>query len=315
MNTRPFIIDCDTGCDDTLALLAALSSPEMKILGITSCNGNVPEKAVAKNNLDLMEYLGYEVTVTRGAYLPLLGNPDSNADADIHGVTGLGNITLPEAKKMKFSDEIASEFIYRMAKEYQGELEILVTGPLTNVAICVIEYPDFKDLVKHIYFMGGSTIGGNCNTTAEFNIWADPTAAHMVLTSGIPTSMVGLNVTNIALMYEEDEQELRDQCNKACTLAADVLDYMINRKNQDIRAARMHDPLALACALYPECLRMEKYYGDVETKGDFTKGHTAIDIYSKSDKEKNVDVAVAVDVVKFKKWLKERIMKTGEELR
>ena len=318
MGRRPFIIDCDTGTDDAVAIIAALGCEEMEILGITSVNGNVSECFTSENNLNLMEYLGYSIPVAHGAWLPLRGARNTNTDARIHGKTGLGNTVLPAAVHSRFHPVIAADFIYETAKRCNGELELLVTGPMTNIAIAILQYPDFPKYIKHLYFMGGSTVGGNVNTTAEFNIWVDPEALHVELFSGIPTTMVGLNVSNYAIMTEEDETRIRSFGTREAELCADLLLYMRNRTKFGDYAARMHDPLALAAAIYPECLRFEDYFGDTECTGTYTRGHTAIDIYRKSGKEPNVSVAVEVNVPKFIAWITEKIRiagSKGEELR
>ena len=209
MKKRPFIIDCDTGTDDAIAIVAALGCEEMEIVGITSVNGNVPESYTSRNNLNLIEYLGYHIPVCHGAILPLLGSKATEASAAIHGKTGLGSTELPEAEHSDFDPRIAAQFIYEEAVKRNGELELLVTGPITNIAVCLCEHPDLPDYIRHLYFMGGSTVGGNVNTTAEFNIWVDPEALHVVLQSGIPMTMVGLNVSNQTEMRPSEETLLR----------------------------------------------------------------------------------------------------------
>ena len=125
MSKRPFIIDCDTGTDDAIAILAAYGCPDMDILAITSVNGNVAEKYTSANNLNLVEYLGKETKVARGAALPLYTRGDYYSDT--HGSTGLGNCELPTAVKSSFIPETAPELIYKLACEH-GKIELLVTG-------------------------------------------------------------------------------------------------------------------------------------------------------------------------------------------
>ena len=313
MTRRPFIIDCDTGTDDTIAIIAALGCEEMEIVGITSVNGNVPESFTSRNNLNLMEYLGCEIPVTHGACLPLSGSKSAHASANIHGKTGLGSTELPEAEHTSFDPRIASQFIYEEAVKRNGELELLVTGPMTNIAICLCEHPDLPQYIKHLYFMGGSTVGGNVNTTAEFNIWVDPEALHVVFESGIPLTMVGLNVSNQTEMREEEAEILRSYGTREGDLIANLVVYMMNRHpERKIFGANMHDPLALASAMYPSCMSYEDFFGDTECMGSYTRGHTAIDVFRKMDRKSNVQVAVEVDVNDFRSWLLERIRISGE---
>lgn len=310
MKKRKFIIDCDTGTDDAIALVAALGCEEIDIIGITSVNGNVPEEYVAHNNLNLLAYLGYDIPVLRGAFLPLIGSSNTAADKTIHGKQGLGTIELAEAEK-DFDERIASQFIYEKAKEYDGELELLATGPMTNIAVSIIEHKDLIKYIKHIYFMGGSTNGGNVTGAAEYNIWVDPEAVHTVLHSGIPCTMTGLNVTNLAIMNETEEKKIRSYGTREGKLVADILHYQMHRDNLDYVGARMHDPSALAAALYPECMRSEKHYGDAETRGSYSRGFTYIDLKDKTENECNVEIVTEIDVDMFKEWLCEKIRIAG----
>lgn len=303
---RRMIIDCDTGTDDAIALLTAFGCEEIDLLGITSVNGNVREEYTSKNNLDICEYVGFDTPVCRGATLPLTSGY-RNASDITHGTTGLGSISIPSAEKKTFDKKIASEFLYEKALECNGELELLVIGPMTNIALCVIQYPDFPSLIKHLYFMGGSVYGGNVTTTAEFNIWADPEAAHTVFVSGIPMTMVGLDVTLKAIMTKEDIEQLRNNNTKASNLAADLLEFMAERFKKGGEDIVMHDALALAAAVYPECMQYREYWMDVETNGTYTRGHTHADVRNRSGNTPNVKVAMEVDVPSFRKWLVDKI--------
>lgn len=302
---RPFVIDCDTGTDDAIAVIAALGCEELAVRAITSVNGNVRERDTSRNNRNLMAHLGVEMEVAHGAVHPLY--PRGSYYSDTHGHTGLGSVILREAEEYPYSKEHAPELIYRIAREEQGSLELLVIGPMTNIAIALTIYPELKELVKHIWFMGGAVRGGNVTTTAEFNIWVDPAAAKLVLASGIPMTMVGLDVTEQAAMKREDEKRLRESGKKGALVAADILDYMLKRCAGGGEDALIHDALALASAVYPECLEFQPYFVDVECNGEYTAGHTAVDVRGRLGKTPNVDVAVRVDSPKFREWLCKKI--------
>ena len=227
MEKRPFIIDCDTGTDDAIAILAALGSDAIRVRALTSVNGNVNENFTSRNNRDLVGYLGVDVEVARGAKIPFY--PRAGYYDATHGSEGLGDVTLPSAENVPFTKETAPELIRRIAEEEEGRLELLVVGPMTNIAIALSMYPELKEKIRHIWFMGGAALGGNMTPTAEFNIWVDPVAAKLVIASGIPMTMVGLDVTLKAALNREDEQEIRSFGNKGAVLAADILDYMIRR--------------------------------------------------------------------------------------
>ncbi len=299
---RKFVFDCDTGTDDAIAIIAALGCPQIELLGITSVNGNVREEFVAQNNLNLCEYLGADIPVCRGAGYPLSSGFRNSSDMT-HGKTGLGSVILPTAATKTFDSRMSSAFLHEMADECGGELELLVTGPMTNIALALIQYPDFAEKIKHLWFMGGSVWGGNVTTTAEFNIWADPEAARVVFNSGIPLTMVGLDVTLKAIMTQDDVTALRLHNTKASLLTADLLDFMFERFAMGGENVIMHDALAVAAAVYRECMTFQQYWMDVETRGEYTRGHTFADFRDRTGNTPNVSAAMSVDVPMFRTWL------------
>lgn len=303
---RPFIIDCDTGTDDAIALIAALHLANLDLKAVTSVNGNVCEKYTSRNNLNLLAYLNHQdIEVCHGAKRPLVR--DSIYADNTHGKEGLGNIILPSASTM-FSSTIASEKIYELAKSNAGELEILALGPLTNIALCLINHPDVVALIKHLWFMGGAIYGGNSSPSAEFNIWVDPEAAKLVFNSSLSLTMVGLDVTLKAKMEKEDVLTLRQKASKDSILVADLLDYMFLRHSKGGEDALMHDALALAAAFNKDCLTYQRYYGDVEIKGEYTFGHTFFDTRNRYGHKPNIEVATAIDVKRFRRWLVDTIV-------
>ena len=313
MEKRPFIIDCDTGTDDAIAILAALYSPEVEVKAITSVNGNICERYVCRNNRNLTALLGKNVPVARGAVRPLLsGFVNEGHLDDTHGPTGFGTVQLPEAEQV-FDPRVASELIYETAVEEKGALELLVIGPMTNIALALVQHGDLAGLIRHIWFMGGAAVGGNVTPTAEFNIWVDPEAAKIVIGSGIPMTMVGLDVTTKAIMTREDADALRACGTPAGQVAADLLAYMFTRNHSGGEDALMHDALAFAAAVCPDCLTCRDYFVDVETHGQCAYGHTFVDQRGRSGKPANVSVALEVDVSMFRKWLVDTICRSAGE--
>lgn len=304
MENRKVILDCDTGVDDAIAIICALGAKELDILGITSVGGNVKEKYTSQNNLDLVTYLEKDVRVFHGASRPIV---DKSMDAsEVHGKKGLGDIKL-ETSSRSFEDMIASDFIYEQALLFKKKLEIVVTGPMTNIALSIIKHPDICKYVKHIYFMAGAINGGNVYKNNEFNAYFDPEALNIVLNSNIPLTMVGLDVTNRAILDEEDMDYIRSFDGKANELTANILDFMINRRNQDVRGARMHDGLALLSMIRPDCLKFKKYFVACELEGKYSRGHTFVDTRNSLNNKKNCRVAYDIDVDKFKKYMFELI--------
>ena len=308
---RKFVFDCDTGTDDAIAILCAAGCRNVKLLGITGVNGNVREEYVSKNNLDLCEYIGLDVPVCRGAAMPLYSGFHNSSDMT-HGKTGLGSVVIPDAKVKTFDRRIASRFLFETAKECGGELELFVTGPMTNIALAILQYPEFPELIRHIWFMGGAVWGGNVTTAAEFNIWADPEAAHVVFSSGIPMTMVGLDVTLKAIMTREDVSLLRANPSNASLFTADLLDFMFERhENRGGEDVIMHDALAVAAALCPECLTCTDYFVDVELRGTYTRGHTYADFRNRTGRKPNMSCAMTIDVPMFRSWLISMVNQCG----
>ncbi len=311
MGKRPFVIDCDTGTDDAIAIIAALCCDEIEVKAVTSVNGNVAHKYTSVNNLNLLEYLGKdEIPVAKGADKPLSGVTFKASNT--HGNTGMGDVQLPAAKYKTFDERVASELIYQLAKEEGGELELLVIGPMTNIAICCLEHEDLPKLIKHIWFMGGAVEGGNVTQTAEFNIWVDPLAAHIVCMSGIPLTMVGLDVTTKAAMTEKEAKELDECGSKESKLTAELLDFMFRRRDRGGEDALMHDAMALAAAVIPECFTLKDYFVDVEYEGRYTGGHTMVDMRGRYGKAPNCSVALRLDSERFIRWLTDTIKKSAD---
>ncbi len=309
MEKRRIIIDCDTGTDDAIAIAAILYLPEAKVEAITTVSGNVSVEYTSENSLNLVRYLGFDTPVSVGAWAPLKLHTEMCYAEETHGKAGLGDVTLPKSAD-EFTEETAVEMIYKKAVEANGELEIVAIGPLTNIAITMLLHPEVKQLIKHLWIMGGSIYGGNITPTAEFNMWCDPEAARMVLKSGIPCTLVGLDVTEKAVLDKSDIKKMRGLGTKAGDLIADILDFMDRRHKEGGEDLVMHDALAVAAAFCPECLTYKEFYMDVECEGRYTYGHTEMDIWGESGEEPNAQIAVGIDLEKFKEWL-HRVLKNS----
>jgi pyrimidine-specific ribonucleoside hydrolase len=309
MTKRPVIMDCDTGTDDAIAIIAALYSPELDLRAITTVVGNVELKYTSRNTLNLVRDLGFDTRVAVGAPKPYLRDEIIYSGNKTHGDTGLGTLVLPETDQ-PFYEKTAVETIYEEAVALGGELELIPTAPLTNIALAVSEHPDLKKLIKQIVFMGGAKIGGNVTTTAEFNIWADPEAAKVVFSSGIPMTMVGLDVTTKAILNRQDTDEIRAMGSKGAQITADLLDFMLKRNATGGEDALMHDALAVGVCINPALVKMAKYFVDCECSGKYTSGHTMVAATRMFRNEPNCFVAEELDVPAFKKWLKGSIARS-----
>jgi inosine-uridine nucleoside N-ribohydrolase len=268
------IIDTDPGVDDAFALLLAMRSPELKIEAITPVAGNVPLEITLPNALRMVEIAGRsDIPVAAGARTPLLRRLVTAAYA--HGENGLGGAVFPEPTTKPVS-EPAAEIIRQIIRKYPGEVTLITLGPLTNVAAALGSDSDLAGMVRGLVMMGGSLSGGNITPAAEFNVYVDPEAARVVFQSGIPITMVGLDVTRKTALTEDHVRQLTSGksavSQAAAKIARNAIDH--NRAQGFLVGPNMHDSLALTAFLDPSILKFEDYYVDVETNGELTAGQT-----------------------------------------
>src|SRR5437016_7789427 len=224
------VIDTDPGVDDALALLLAMRSPELKIEAITPVAGNVPLELSLPNALRMVEIAGRtDIPVAVGAKAPLLRRLVTAAYA--HGENGLGGAVFPEPK-IKQVAEPAAEFIRHIVRKYPREVTLITLGPLTNVATALNADPELAGMIKNLVMMGGSLSGGNITPAAEFNIYVDPEAARIVFQSGIPITMVGLDVTRKTALTETHVQKLESGQNPVSQAAAKIARNAIAHNRQ-----------------------------------------------------------------------------------
>lgn len=268
------IIDTDPGVDDALALLLAMRSPELKIEGITPVAGNVPLELTLPNALRMVEIAGRtEIPVAAGAKSPLFRRLVTAAYA--HGENGLGGAVFPEPTTKPIAQP-ASQFIREVVRKYPREVTLITIGPLTNVANALNSDSELASLIPRLVMMGGSLSGGNITPAAEFNIYVDPEAARIVFQSGIPITMVGLDVTRRTSLTDDHVRVLEAAQNPVSQAAAKIARNAIDhtRSQGFLVGPNMHDSLAVAAFLDPSILKWRDYYVDVETAGELTAGET-----------------------------------------
>src|SRR5438876_3311436 len=268
------VIDTDPGVDDALALLLAMRSPELKIEAITPVAGNVPLELSLPNALRMVEIAGRtDIPVAVGAKAPLLRRLVTAAYA--HGENGLGGAVFPEPK-IKPVAEPAAKFISQIVRKYPGEVTLITIGPLTNIATALNMDSELARMVKSLVMMGGSLSGGNITPAAEFNVYVDPEAARIVFQSGIPITMVGLDVTRKTSLTDEHVRILEAGQNPVSQAAAKIARNAINHNREQgfLVGPNMHDSLAVAGFLDPSLLKFQDFYVDVETTGELTAGET-----------------------------------------
>jgi len=268
------IIDTDPGVDDALALLLAMRSPELQIEAITAVAGNVPLDLTLLNALRMVEIAGRtEIPVAAGARAPLVRRLVTAAYA--HGENGLGGAVFPEPTTKPVA-EPAAVLIRQIIRKFPGEVTLLTIGPLTNIATALNADPELAGIVRSLVMMGGSLSGGNFTPAAEFNVYVDPEAARIVFQSGIPVTMVGLDVTRKTSLTEDHVRQLQAGQNPASQAAATIARNAIehNRERGFAVGPNMHDSLAVAGFIDPSLLQMKEYYVDVEIMGELTSGET-----------------------------------------
>ena len=268
------MIDTDPGVDDALALLLAMRSPELKIEAITSVAGNVPLDLTLPNALRMVEIAGRtDIPVAAGANRPLLRRLVSATYA--HGENGLGGAVFPEPATRPVP-EPAAVLIGQVVRKFPGEVSLITLGPLTNIAAALSADRELAGMVRSLVMMGGSLSGGNITPAAEFNIYVDPEAARIVFQSGIPITMVGLDVTRRTTLTDDHVRALEATQTPVSQAAAKIARNAIThtRERGFLVGPNMHDSLAVAAFLDPSLLNWKQYYVDVETWGELTAGET-----------------------------------------
>jgi purine nucleosidase len=295
MPPKRIILDTDPGVDDALTLLLALASPEVQLEALTTIQGNVTVEKGTRNALAVLELLkASRIPVAQGTSLPLVG--PLLASDHVHGKSGLGNAALPEPKTKPVSIHAIDFLIERFLAE-PGELSLFAIGPLTNVALSIRKEPRFAGAVKEMVIMGGSIReGGNITPQAEFNIYADPHAAHIVFHSGIPITLIPLDVTHKTMLYTNQIDRLNQLRSPISQFIVEATsDYVhFTESKTGIPGCALHDPLTLATVIAPELLTLEEHYVDVDISGGVSTGSTFADFYRTTGKPANMKVALDV---------------------
>jgi purine nucleosidase len=300
------IFDVDTGIDDALGLLYACAMPQAKILGVSTVVGNISLEAATRNTRAVLAFAGRpDIPVWPGCERPIMREPE-DASA-IHGGSGLGAAILPEPAPAGTPDN-AIDQIVAAAKAHAGELVLVATGPLTNIAVALMREPALPRLLKRFVLMGGAfREGGNTTPAAEFNIWHDPEAARIVFQSfggegAAPLVAVGLDVTRRTLLLPENLDDLARRSESApygpalLRFLRDATAQYFQRveKTDGRRYFVMHDPLAIAAAIDPTLIETKAVAVDVETSGTLTQGMTVADWRGVWKRKPNAQVAVGV---------------------
>jgi inosine-uridine nucleoside N-ribohydrolase len=303
----PVLIDCDPGQDDALALLLALASPELDVVGVTAVAGNQTLDKTTANALRVLALAGRtDISVAAGADGPLAGELVVAADA--HGETGLDGVDLPPPSTERVAEH-AKDFLAAKIEASEEPVTLVALGPLTNVALLLEAHPEAGAKIDRVVLMGGAIHEGNQTPSAEFNIRIDPEAAAQVFESGLDVTMVGLDVTNRAVLSSADASSLRG-AGPIAEAAADMVDFYLRFYNAAYEhgGAPIHDAVALAYVFRPEFLTVERRHVQVDTSDGVCRGRTVVDMRRRTHlPEPNTSVAVDIDVDAFRSLLLERL--------
>lgn len=297
MTRHSVILDCDPGVDDAVSLLAALASPdEINVLGVSTVAGNIPVDVCTRNALRICAMAGREdVTVYQGRERPLV--EEAMTAHHVHGDDGLGGALFPEPGREASRLDAVDFIIDTVRNKTAGEVTLVPTGPLTNIAAALEAAPDIAGRLRRIVLMGGAYhAGGNVTPSAEFNIYADPHAARIVFASGAPIAAFGLDVT-LQFRCTPMRMGLLRAIETAAGRASVAMIEHVNAVYGELygaEGAALHDPCTILYVLRPELFEMREVFIDVETEGRITRGHTAVDLHGATGAAPNAHWAVSV---------------------
>ena len=306
--TVPILLDCDPGHDDAVAILLALASPEVELVGVTTVAGNQTLEKTTANALRVLEHVGRgDVPVAAGAARALVRELD--VAATVHGESGMDGPSLPPPRGMPVGRH-AVDFLADHIRARAGRVTLVPTGPLTNVALLLALHPDARP--ERIVLMGGAVAEGNVTPAAEFNVWADPEAARSVFASGIDVTMIGLDVTLQAPMRRQHAERLRGS-GAAGRLVAELWDFSsrFHLDEYGVEESPVHDALAVAHVVRPELVETRYVNVEVDCESALCRGRTVADVRRRTGRTPNAHVGVHVDGDGFAELLLERIASLG----
>lgn len=305
---RKIIIDTDPGQDDAVAILAALASPEdLEVLGICSVAGNVPLALTTHNALQLVELAQSDVAVYAGCSGPMV--KELVTAEYVHGPTGLDGADLPPPSRTVHETHAVDFLVATLREAEPKSVTLCILGPLTNIAMALVRAPEIAGAIAGVVAMGGGCFeGGNVTPAAEFNIFVDPHAAHVVFTSGVPITLMPLDVTHKALASEARVAPFRELGTKAGTCVAGMLTYFdrYDMAKYGATGAPLHDPTVIAFLLEPDLFSGRRCHVEIVTEGP-AEGMTMVDWWSVTGNEPNALVMNEVDADGFFTLLLNRI--------
>ena len=291
---KKIIIDTDPGIDDAAALTIALNNSQLKVELLTTVAGNVNLDYTTENAKKILDFFEKDTPLARGNSQPLLAEYEDASQ--FHGETGMNGYDFPESSRQLLPEHAVVEMKNKIIAS-EDKITLVTIGPLTNAALLLSMYPELKEKIEEIVIMGGSTTAGNTNSSAEFNLKVDPHAAQMVLNSGLPVTIFGLQVTSKALLTREDIEKIKNLGQAGEMLYSLFTHY--RGGDIDKTGLMMHDICTICYLLQPEIFEFQQSYLEVAVDGP-AAGTTVADLAERYTEQKNVKLAVGIDQQKFR---------------
>lgn len=297
MEKIKMILDCDTGHDDAIALMVAASHPNIDLLGVTVVAGNQTLDKTLPNTLNVCDHLGLDVKVYGGCDRPMVR--DQVVAGDVHGTSGLdGPVFGPRTKQAETKHAVNYLIDTLMASD--GDITLVPVGPLTNIAMAMRMEPRICKKIKQIVLMGGAYQLGNTTPAAEFNIFVDPEAAHVVFTSGVKLVMMPLDLTNTALATMPIIERMEKLGNKAGKLFSDIMRFTFKSQAcNGLEAGPVHDVTAVVYLVAPELYKTKDMYCEIDLTHGPCYGRTVCDYNDRFHKKPNVTVGCSIKLDEF----------------
>ncbi len=323
ISPRRVLLDCDPGHDDAIAIMLAVADPTIDLIAVTTVAGNVTLEHTTRNALRVLDLIGRsDIPVAAGRERPRVR--DLSTAAVMHGESGLAG-PLPVEPSRGPSDLTAIEMIERVLREADEPITLVATGPLTNMADVVERLPHLHHMIEELVIMGGAVDLGNWTPAAEFNIWVDPHAADIVFRAacvpgtertGIPLTMIGLDVTHRAWLTDEHADFLRDTGDVGA-FVAELLDHFVGFHQERFgwEGAPIHDAVTIAHLIDPSLITALPMNVQIETESALCMGRTVADRWSVTGLPANALVGLDIDRDRFVTMLVDRLQRIGSASR